>query len=88
MIEEGEAVVTVGDQEVRRLGPGDHFGEIALIDNGPRSASVEAAGPLRCRCMTAWQFRPLVQSHPEMAWTMLEVLARRVRDAQQRGQAG
>ena len=87
IIEDGTATVSVGGETVRTLGPGDHFGDIALIDSGPRSATIVAETDLRCRGMTAWEFRPLVQEHPEMAWTLLETLAARLRQAEQRGQA-
>jgi CRP-like cAMP-binding protein len=79
VIEEGNATVTVGDQTVNTLGPGDYFGEIALIDRGPRSASVKADTDLRCRGMTAWEFRPMVQENSEMAWPLLEALVKRLR---------
>jgi CRP/FNR family cyclic AMP-dependent transcriptional regulator len=82
VIEEGTATVQVGGESVRTLGPGDHFGEIALIDNGPRSATVVAETELRCRGMTAWEFRPLVQTHPEIAWPLLETLAARLRESE------
>ena len=84
VIEDGEATVEVGGETVRTLGAGDHFGEIALIDKGPRSATVTANTDLRCRGMTAWQFRPLVQTHPEIAWPLLETLAGKLRDAEGR----
>jgi CRP/FNR family transcriptional regulator, cyclic AMP receptor protein len=79
VIEEGTATVTVGGQTVNTLGPGDYFGEIALIDRGPRSASVSASTDLRCRGMTAWEFRPMVQENSEMAWPLLEALVKRLR---------
>jgi CRP/FNR family cyclic AMP-dependent transcriptional regulator len=87
VIEDGTATVSVGGETVRTLGAGDHFGDIALIDGGPRSATIVADTDLRCRGMTAWEFRPLVQEHPEMAWTLLETLASRLRQAEQRAQS-
>jgi CRP-like cAMP-binding protein len=84
VIDEGNAEVKVGGEVVRNLGPGEYFGEIALIDNGPRSATVIASTTLRCRGMTAWAFRPLVQKHPEMAWPILEALVARLREAEER----
>jgi CRP/FNR family cyclic AMP-dependent transcriptional regulator len=86
VIEEGTAAVQVGGESVRALGRGDHFGEIALIDNGPRSATVVAETELRCRGMTAWEFRPLVQTHPEIAWPLLETLAARLRESEARAE--
>lgn len=82
VIDEGTATVRVGDRQVGTLGPGDHFGEIALIDQGTRSANVTADGELRCFGMTAWVFRPFVRAHPDLAWALLESLAARLREAQ------
>jgi CRP/FNR family cyclic AMP-dependent transcriptional regulator len=85
VIEDGNATVSIDGKIVRTLGPGEYFGEIALIDSGPRSATVVATTDLRCRGMTAWEFRPFIEQHPEVAWPMLETLASRVRDAEKRG---
>jgi len=74
----------VGGETRRSLGPGDWFGEIALIDQGPRSASVVAATELRCQGMSAWEFRPFVQNHPEVAWPLLQALVGRLREAEAR----
>jgi CRP/FNR family cyclic AMP-dependent transcriptional regulator len=84
IIDSGTATVSVGGEEVRKLGEGDHFGEIALIDSGPRSATVVADTDVRCHGMTAWSFRPLVESNAAIAWPLLESLVRRLRDAEQR----
>jgi pyruvate,water dikinase len=75
LIESGTATVTVGGEFRRSLGPGDHFGEIALIDGRPRSATVSADGELVCQGITLWDFQPLVQRNPTMAWTLLQTLA-------------
>jgi CRP/FNR family transcriptional regulator, cyclic AMP receptor protein len=85
LIEHGNATVSLRGEIVRTLGPGDHFGEIALIDEGPRSATVTATTDLRCRGLAAWEFRSFVQEHPEVAWPLLETLASRLRDAEDRG---
>ena len=82
VIVEGNANVSVGGEQRATLGPGDYFGEIALIDEGTRSASITAATDLQCYGLTAWEFRPFVEEHPQVAWTMLQTLARRLRDAQ------
>ena len=84
LIEDGNATVSLRGQIVRTLGPGDHFGEIALIDEGPRSATVTASTDLRCRGLAAWEFKSFVQEHPEVAWPLLETLASRLRDAEER----
>jgi CRP/FNR family transcriptional regulator, cyclic AMP receptor protein len=82
VIAEGNATVSVRGEVTAQLGPGDYFGEIALIDEGTRSASITAATDLLCYGLTAWEFRPFVEEHPKVAWTMLQTLARRLREAQ------
>jgi CRP/FNR family cyclic AMP-dependent transcriptional regulator len=78
VIREGNAKVEVGGEEVRTLGPGDHFGEIALITEGPRTATVKADSELACYGLTPWEFRPLVQTNANIAWKLLLALARQV----------
>jgi CRP/FNR family cyclic AMP-dependent transcriptional regulator len=84
VIEHGNATVSLKGEILRTLGPGDHIGEIALIDEGPRSATVTATTDLSCRGMAAWEFRSFVQEHPEVAWELLQVLAARFREAEAR----
>jgi CRP-like cAMP-binding protein len=76
VIESGTARVTVGGEDRRTLGPGDHFGEIALISKAPRSATVTAETPVRCWGLTSWEFRPIVQDNASVAWSLLETLAK------------
>ena len=85
LIESGGASVTVRGSTRASLGPGDHFGEIALIDGGPRSATVTATSDLVCYGLTFWEFRPMVESNGALAWMMLRALARRVRSAEEKG---
>jgi CRP-like cAMP-binding protein len=82
VIEHGNATVSVAGKIVRTLGPGEFFGEVALIDSGPRSATVIATTDLRCRGMSAWEFKPFVEEHPDVAWALLETLVGRLREAE------
>jgi CRP/FNR family transcriptional regulator len=82
VILEGDADVTVGGERRGALGPGDSFGEMALIDEGPRSATVVAVTDLTCLALSAWEFRPFVAEHPDVAWSLLQTLARRLRMAE------
>ena len=82
VIESGEATVSVHGSERGKLGPGDYFGEIALIDEGARSATVTADSELRCYGLTSWEFRPLVEGNASIAWKLLETMAKRLRAAQ------
>lgn len=66
-IEEGTARVTVGDREVRQLGPGDFFGEVALVDSDRRTASVTVTSPMKVFVMTGWEFRALQRDLPQVA---------------------
>jgi CRP/FNR family cyclic AMP-dependent transcriptional regulator len=81
VIESGTASVVVSGKPSLALKAGDHFGEIALIDSGPRTATVTADTDLHCYGMTIWDFRPFVQAHPDVAWALLQTLAQMVRDA-------
>jgi CRP-like cAMP-binding protein len=80
IIDDGTATVTVNDKQTGTLKAGDHFGEIALIDDGPRTAKVTADTDLKCYGMSAWDFRPFVKSHPDVAWALVETLASRLRE--------
>ena len=84
VILEGSARVSQDGEDRGRLEPGDYFGEMALIDGDLRLASVHAESDLRCALMTTWKFRPFVRDHPDVAWSLLTALVRRVRDAQAR----
>jgi CRP-like cAMP-binding protein len=78
VILEGTATVVVDGEERRTLGPGAHFGEIALIvPDIPRTSTVRAETDTRLAALTAWNFKPFVMQNPEVAWALLEELAKR-----------
>ena len=76
VIEDGEATVTIGGEERRRLGPGDYFGEVALLNESPRTATITADTELRCYGLTSWEFRPLVETHGSIAWKLLQTMSK------------
>jgi pyruvate,water dikinase len=83
VIESGQAIVTIGGEPRATLKEGDHFGEIALIDEGARMATITAATDLVCQGLTLWEFRPLVQENGAIGWKLMQTLARELRAAEQ-----
>ena len=82
LIQSGTASVSVRGNERTSLGPGDHFGEIALIDEGVRSATITATTDLFCYGLTLWEFRPLVIENGLIGWKLLHSLAQKLRGAE------
>jgi len=82
VIGSGDATVSIRGTERATLKSGDYFGEIALIDEGARTATITATTDLVCYGLTLWDFRPLVERHPTIGWKLLQALAQRLRDAQ------
>ena len=82
VIIEGEAEVETADGRHRKLGPGDHFGEMALLDHQGRSASVTAQTELVLAAVPEWGFKPFLKEHPEVTYRLLQVLSQRVRQAE------
>ena len=76
VIEDGTARVTVGGEDRRTLGSGDYFGEVALLTDSPRTATIKAETDLRCYGMTSWDFKPLVETHGSIAWKLLQAMAK------------
>ena len=72
IITAGEASVVVDGTEVGKLGPGDHFGELALISERTRAATVTAETRLECLEITFWDFRRLAKANPDIAWKLLQ----------------
>ena len=81
VIAEGEADVTIGGKMVNHLKAGDFFGEMALLDGGPRTATVTSTTPISLYALTEWVFRGLLAEHPSIAMRTLETMAARLRGA-------
>ncbi|HZT86183.1 MAG TPA: cyclic nucleotide-binding domain-containing protein [Gaiellaceae bacterium] len=80
IVEDGEAEVSVaGETRPWTVGPGDYFGEIALINESPRTATLTAKTDMVCYGMTPWDFRPLVESNSEIAWKLLTAMAEKMK---------
>ncbi len=84
IIAEGNAKVTVHGEDRATLGPGDYFGEIALIDEGARTATVTADTDMKTYAMTFWEFRPIVETDARIAWKLVQALAHKLREADAR----
>jgi CRP-like cAMP-binding protein len=76
VIESGDAKVTIAGDERRRLGPGDYFGEVALLNESARTATITAETELKCYGLTSWEFRPLVETQPSIAWKLLQAMSK------------
>jgi CRP/FNR family transcriptional regulator, cyclic AMP receptor protein len=84
VVEEGELSVEQHGEPVATLGPGSAFGEIALIDRRPRTATVTAVSEVKAYGLPVFVFRPFVEARPQVAWKMLEALADRLAVAESR----
>lgn len=84
VVVEGTLRVLVDDKVIKSIGPGDFFGEMALIDHSPRSATIVADTDVRCLVFSSWVFRPFALKHPEVAWALLEMMVARIREAEAR----
>jgi CRP-like cAMP-binding protein len=79
---EGTVRIERDGKEINRLGRGDFLGEIALIDQGPRTATAIAEGPVRLMVLTTAGFASMLNQNPGVETKILRVLASRVRDLQ------
>jgi CRP-like cAMP-binding protein len=84
-VEKGALSVSKDGATVATLGPGDHFGEIALLAGADRTATVSAQGDVVCWGMPAWNFRPLVREQPSVTVKLLEGMARQLAGVPPRG---
>ena len=78
VVDEGEADVLVDGEKRGTVKAGDYFGEIALLTGAERTATIVASTPLRCYGMTPWDFKPLVEGNPTIAWKLLQSLAQKL----------
>jgi len=72
------------EEELGTTGPGSVLGEMALLDDLPRSATVTAIDDVTALLLPVWEFRTTLQSHPDIALKLLAVLSRRLRKAENR----
>jgi len=79
LIVDGTVEVRADGRVLSKLGPGQFFGEMALLDGQPRSADVVATEPSRCLAMSSWSFNGIVSEHPKIALKMLQEFVRRLR---------
>jgi CRP/FNR family transcriptional regulator, cyclic AMP receptor protein len=83
VIESGEAAVFIGSKQRTTLKPGEYFGEIALIDEGTRMATITATSELFCYGLTYWDFRPVVEKNGVIGWKLLQRMATLLRETRQ-----
>jgi CRP-like cAMP-binding protein len=82
IILDGAVTVATVQGKSRKLGPGDSFGEMALLDHEGRSATIKADTDVALATIPEWNFKPFLKEHPEVAYRLLQVLSRRVRNAE------
>jgi CRP-like cAMP-binding protein len=82
VITEGKVTVNTVQGRARKLGPGDSFGEMALLDHAGRSATVIAETDVTLATIPEWNFKPFLKEHPEIAYSLLQTLSQRVRQAE------
>jgi CRP-like cAMP-binding protein len=77
----GGARIVAGSDELTRMGPGEFFGELSVIDQQPRTATVYAVGQTACLALASWDLMEVLERQPRLAMNMLKELASRLRDA-------
>jgi CRP/FNR family transcriptional regulator, cyclic AMP receptor protein len=81
IIKEGKVSIRRGGKVIRQMGPGDFLGEIAILDDGPRTADAVADAPTVCLTLSSWETRPLLMQSAGMSYAMLQEVVRRLRNA-------
>lgn len=84
LILSGRVEIIRDNQSLGAFGPGDFFGEMSLLDQAPRSATIRALEPTVCLMLSSWDFKALLEQHPTIAVKLLEILSRRLRVADER----
>ncbi len=82
IILEGTVTVSTVQGKTRKLGPGDSFGEMSLLDHEGRSASIKADTDVKLATVAEWNFKPFLKEHPEVAYRLLQLLSQRIRQAE------
>jgi len=82
VITDGSVTVKTGEGKTRKLAEGDSFGEMALLDQEGRSATVKADTDVTLATIPEWNFKPFLKEHPEVAYRLLQTLSRRIRQAE------
>ena len=82
VILDGNVSVSTVQGKTRKLGPGDSFGEMALLDQEGRSATIKADTDVSLATIPEWAFKPFLKEHPEVTYRLLQLLSQRVRQAE------
>jgi CRP-like cAMP-binding protein len=80
LVASGAARVVRDGTTIARIGPGDFFGELSVLDGRPRVAQVVADGPTVCLALASWDFEAVIRDEPAVALAVLRVLAGRLRE--------
>jgi CRP/FNR family cyclic AMP-dependent transcriptional regulator len=80
LILDGAVEIKSDGKTLSKLGPGQFFGEMSVLDNQPRSADVVVVEPTRCLTLSAWSFNAVVSENPKIALRMLQEFVRRLRN--------
>jgi CRP-like cAMP-binding protein len=83
IITDGTVNVTTVQGKTRTLGPGDSFGEMALLDHHGRSATGKAVTDVSLATIPEWGFKSFLEEHPEVAYRLMQVLSHRIREAEE-----
>lgn len=84
VIVKGKVEIVKGSEVLNTLGPGESFGEMALLDGFPRSVSVRAVEDTECLVMTRWDFTAELHANPSIVLAMLPVMSKRIRELEER----